>query len=488
MSRTVLSVTNLRVRQPITSPSRLSAPITFDVSRDQPVALLPEKRARQCRPDVCPSAALRTIARLDFEESDNSACAHLMEDSEPLPDATTTDWRAAVAYVPLDGEPPSVATEEVTLKETVVEVSNYCSQRKRGRTPEIALQALNGALTELGLNWALADCSWSKLERKLELPCALFALALSVDPVVLLLDGVPRSEAASRIERVLYRVRKPYVWACDEETAGRLDAKIVRTASTKGTDLSKTGSPVSGEKAKASPSKNVFRAGGINGASWVPQSRNAVDATVSVVLWLAVAGSCAVTPVRGAVLELAKASREAVRDAVQKLDLTGPTPVSVGQLIVCSVLVFMVAAVSWWNAIGLEMRYFTASIRCAVQLSLLGVILVPIFRNNIWWQVIGYMFVMMLVAAQDCASRPPYIFRTKVPMYFWILASFGSATIFLISFVLFIVLRVGLRALEAIPIGGMVMQSCLSSTAVALSNSLTTLAERKESLEMLLAP
>jgi ABC-type iron transport system FetAB permease component len=93
----------------------------------------------------------------------------------------------------------------------------------------------------------------------------------------------------------------------------------------------------------------------------------------------------------------------------------------------------------------------------------------------------------MLVAAQDCSSRAPYIFRTKVPMYSWILASFGSATIFLISFVLFVVLRVGLRALEAIPIGGMVMQSCLSSTAVALSNSLTTLAERKESLEMLLA-
>jgi hypothetical protein len=104
-----------------------------------------------------------------------------------------------------------------------------------------------------------------------------------------------------------------------------------------------TGSLVPGEMAKASPSKNVFRAVGKNGSSWVPQSRSTVDATASAGLWLTVAASCAVTPVRGAVLELAKASREAVRDAVQKLDLTGPTPVSVGQLIVCSYLY------SWWQ-------------------------------------------------------------------------------------------------------------------------------------------
>jgi putative ABC transport system permease protein len=489
MSSAVLTIVNLRLELKTKSSSTQLAPLTFTVTRTRPVAVLSDNdAARSSRPDQYASCVLRGIARLDVHPLLNSARMQLDLGSYILRDENATDWRAAVVYVRLNGVLPPVANEHVTIEETVVEVSKYRAQKKRGRTRVAALEALRAALSALGLQGDLAERHWSRLESNVELPCALIALALSTAPRTLLLDGMPSADAAHRIENACRNSGMPLIWACDENTARRLDAETIRVHSKEDPTTAVGLKPTRRHRSSFFPSEDDD--GYANGALVTKvksQLLNTRDLGSTILLCLAIASSCAVTPVRGAVLEFARASRDAVVETVQSMNLKGPAPVSAGQLVVCSLLVFLVAGTSWWNEIGLETKFLTAAVRCAIQLSLLGVILVPIFENNLWWQVIGYMLMMMLVAAQDCASRPPYIFRSKIPMYFWILASFGSTTIFLISFVLFVVLRVGLRALEAIPIGGMVMQSCLSSTAVALSNSLSTLAERKETLEVFLA-
>lgn len=49
--------------------------------------------------------------------------------------------------------------------------------------------------------------------------------------------------------------------------------------------------------------------------------------------------------------------------------------------------------------------------RCIVQLSLLGYILVPIFRVNTWWLVLAYALFMLCVAAAEAVARPAYTYK-----------------------------------------------------------------------------
>ena len=56
-------------------------------------------------------------------------------------------------------------------------------------------------------------------------------------------------------------------------------------------------------------------------------------------------------------------------------------------------------------------RRRTHARRMVVQLSVLGHILVPIFRLNRWWLVLLYASFMLAVASIEAVQRPAYTFQ-----------------------------------------------------------------------------
>ena len=50
-----------------------------------------------------------------------------------------------------------------------------------------------------------------------------------------------------------------------------------------------------------------------------------------------------------------------------------------------------------------------------MQLTVLGYVLVPIFRYNLWKLVLAYAAVMALVGAHEASSRPAYRFKVLLP-------------------------------------------------------------------------
>jgi len=80
-------------------------------------------------------------------------------------------------------------------------------------------------------------------------------------------------------------------------------------------------------------------------------------------------------------------------------------------------LLFLVCLASWMWDLGLVQNIWVSSLRTFVQLSVLGHILKPIFVEGLehWYVVIGYLLLMVLLAARESAQRPKYHF----PGMFW---------------------------------------------------------------------
>lgn len=134
--------------------------------------------------------------------------------------------------------------------------------------------------------------------------------------------------------------------------------------------------------------------------------------------------------------------------------------------------------------LGVEWKLAVAAGRCLVQLSALGLVLVPIITYNYPPVVLGYITLMMLVAAVEASARPPYAFDAMVVVCF---ISITTTVAVFGVFTFTVVLGTGLNAQYCIPIIGMITGQSMSSLSVALSNLVTEFAERKSNIENLLA-
>lgn len=74
------------------------------------------------------------------------------------------------------------------------------------------------------------------------------------------------------------------------------------------------------------------------------------------------------------------------------------------QLLVASLAIIVVLIGQWRLGIGLGRSLAIAAIRCVIQLNILGYLLVPVFEKDTPWLVLGFLCVMLVVAAQECMS------------------------------------------------------------------------------------
>lgn len=164
----------------------------------------------------------------------------------------------------------------------------------------------------------------------------------------------------------------------------------------------------------------------------------------------------------------------------------GPRNVSPKAVALGSCLILVNAAISLSLSLGLEFYLIIATIRCVVQLGVLGyVILVPIFTTPYWFVVVSYAVVMCLVGAAEASSRPAYSFKW---MFLQILACTVVSPVIFVSFALLVLIRTNpwWEPRYFIPLLGMLLGNCISGMSVGLSALLEELSTGKDRIELLM--
>lgn len=94
--------------------------------------------------------------------------------------------------------------------------------------------------------------------------------------------------------------------------------------------------------------------------------------------------------------------------AETKTDIIALSPMQVS---FAAALIVVQAIVSVRLSLGLHTQLLIAAVRCILQLSALGYILVPIFKYGMWWSVCAYALFMMIVSAFEAVGRPQYTYK-----------------------------------------------------------------------------
>ena len=163
----------------------------------------------------------------------------------------------------------------------------------------------------------------------------------------------------------------------------------------------------------------------------------------------------------------------------------GPKHLSLLALLLATLLLFTAfGGASRALRLGLERAVAIGACRSALQLSLLGYLLVPIFRINHPLLVLTYATFMACVAAHEATSRVPHTYPALLSH---VTAVVLAVAYFVAFWALFVVLRTGIDAHYAIPIVGMLLGNTSSSIAVTLGAVTGALKDSRDSIEVKLA-
>lgn len=167
-------------------------------------------------------------------------------------------------------------------------------------------------------------------------------------------------------------------------------------------------------------------------------------------------------------------------------DGSGPVKISLLHLGMAVLPLVLISIGSIRLGLGLGGKMAIATLRCTIQLSVLGWILVPIFMSNSFWLTISYACFMLFVASAEAVARPSHSYSG---VFFTTFLGLGLACSLAISFALALVLDIKpfYNAQYMIPILGMLLGNACSTASVGLSAVFNEFAQGKESVEVLLA-
>ncbi|CAN8074750.1 unnamed protein product [Agarophyton chilense] len=172
------------------------------------------------------------------------------------------------------------------------------------------------------------------------------------------------------------------------------------------------------------------------------------------------------------------------KDSSEPLTANGVVELTYLQLSFLLLSLAVVVFTSQRLSLDIETQLGVGALRCFVQLSALGLVLVPIIKYNNPPLVLAYIVFMMFIAAIEASSRPPYIFDALFIVCFVCIAT--TVSLFAL-FTFSIIVPVGLDAQYVIPVVGMIAGNSMSAVSVAVSAIVTNLAEHKHDVELLLA-
>ena len=160
---------------------------------------------------------------------------------------------------------------------------------------------------------------------------------------------------------------------------------------------------------------------------------------------------------------------------------------SIGDLVLASLLVLASAGLSFALRVGLERRLLLAAARATIQLALLGTLLAWVFRANRLEVVLPVMLLMATIAGFEAVRRGSRRVRGLFPLSIGVtIASSMSVTYFGLALVID---QPGpwYTPQYAIPILGMVLGNALNGIALGLDTALEGFDREREQVELLLA-
>jgi putative ABC transport system permease protein len=148
----------------------------------------------------------------------------------------------------------------------------------------------------------------------------------------------------------------------------------------------------------------------------------------------------------------------------------------------------LIAWVSWYMELGIESPILVGTLRTFFQLSILSLILDPIFVLGVemWWLVLLYTFFMVLLAAYESSSRSKYYFHGM----FWYVLGTLLVNVALVSVFAFAIILQPQPLWDpqyVIPIVGMLLGNCINGTSLSLNAILMSMVESSREVELLLS-
>ena len=157
---------------------------------------------------------------------------------------------------------------------------------------------------------------------------------------------------------------------------------------------------------------------------------------------------------------------------------------SVFDLLLASLLVLILAAISWRMQFGIEKRLLISAVRTAIQLSLIGLVLKVLFDNATILWVTLMAAVMLLLAGREVMARQERRFAG------WWGYGVGTLSMFLSSFAVTIMALAIVIQPEpwylpqyAIPLLGMVLGNTMSGIALGLDRLTTSAWQQRQAIE-----
>lgn len=154
------------------------------------------------------------------------------------------------------------------------------------------------------------------------------------------------------------------------------------------------------------------------------------------------------------------------------LDLSPATDIPASGMVVAAIPILTVAVVSLFLKLGNVQTLLISASRCVVQLLILGLILVPVFRSNQVYVVFPYLLAMMLFATREASLKPKLRY---VGMTFNMFASILTSTSIWLTVIMFGVLKPSpwWDAQVVIPVAGMMLGSCVNAQSLGMDRFLS---------------
>lgn len=166
--------------------------------------------------------------------------------------------------------------------------------------------------------------------------------------------------------------------------------------------------------------------------------------------------------------------------------MTGPVVLGWVDLALASTLlvVFGIISVGW--RLGLGRLLGIAAVRAVVQLSLLGLVLVPVFALEVAWPVLLWCLAMIALAGREAVART----KRRHPGMLWssiaaMALGGGGSALFATAAVLQI--ETWWAPQYLVPLVGMILGNALSGVSLGLDRALSSLDDDRAVVEGLLA-
>lgn len=145
-------------------------------------------------------------------------------------------------------------------------------------------------------------------------------------------------------------------------------------------------------------------------------------------------------------------------------------PLGAFELSLASLLVFLLAFLSFWHRLELEKPLLIAALRTTVQLSLIGLVLNAVFTTVNFWLVLFIWMIMLAAAGYEVMARQKI--KIKGPGSFMVGASsmmISSFSILVLTLTLVIKVDPWYSPRYAIPILGMLLGNTMTGIALAMN-------------------